>query len=139
MRLLPYAVNQPQPATSVSLSGVFLFSYSPYDVPEGPTTFSTSGTLPPGTYTLFSEAREAWSAPDNDHEDVYCNAQFVLDLTLGNPCRADFNGDGVVDSPDFFDFLNAFFVSDPAADINDDTLINSADFFDFLTAFFAGC
>jgi uncharacterized repeat protein (TIGR01451 family) len=55
------------------------------------------------------------------------------------PCAADFNGDGAPNSQDFFDFLTAFFASDPAADFNADGSINSQDFFDFLAAFFAGC
>ncbi len=55
------------------------------------------------------------------------------------PCAADFNGDGVANSQDFFDFLNAFFAADPSADFNHDGVINSQDFFDFLNAFFAGC
>jgi hypothetical protein len=54
-------------------------------------------------------------------------------------CFADFNCDGAVNSQDFFDFLNAFFASDPIADFNHDESINSQDFFDFLNAFFAGC
>jgi hypothetical protein len=54
-------------------------------------------------------------------------------------CRADFNNDAVVNSQDFFDFLNAFFMNDPASDFNHDDAINSQDFFDFLNAFFAGC
>jgi hypothetical protein len=58
----------------------------------------------------------------------------------GKPeCRADFNNDDAVNSQDFFDFLTAFFATDPSADFNNDTLVNSQDFFDFLTAFFEGC
>ena len=45
----------------------------------------------------------------------------------------------VVNSQDFFDFLAAFFATDPAADFNDDDVVNSQDFFDFLNAFFQGC
>jgi len=55
------------------------------------------------------------------------------------PCAADFNGDGRLDSADFFDFVNAFFAGIPAADFNRDGVVNSQDFFDFLGAFFAGC
>ncbi len=52
-------------------------------------------------------------------------------------CRADINGDGGVNSQDFFDFLAALFAGD--ADFNSDKVTNSQDFFDFLDAFFAGC
>ncbi len=55
------------------------------------------------------------------------------------PCPADFNGDGVANSQDFFDFLAAFFAGAPGADFNRDGTTNSQDFFDFLIAFFAGC
>jgi hypothetical protein len=54
-------------------------------------------------------------------------------------CNADFNQDGVLNSQDFFDFLGAFFATDPTADYNTDGVVNSQDFFDYLTAFFAGC
>jgi probable HAF family extracellular repeat protein len=54
-------------------------------------------------------------------------------------CRADFNGDDLANSQDFFDFLSAFFAADPDADFNADGTVDSQDFFDFLTAFFAGC
>lgn len=49
----------------------------------------------------------------------------------------DFNRDGLVNSQDFFDFLNAFLAGSPAADFNRDTLVDSADFFAFLNAFFS--
>jgi outer membrane protein assembly factor BamB len=57
----------------------------------------------------------------------------------GSGCAPDFNGDGVLDSQDFFDFLAAFFTAAPSADFNADSVVNSQDFFDFLAAFFAGC
>jgi hypothetical protein len=56
-------------------------------------------------------------------------------------CLADINCDHVVNSQDFFNFLEAFFAT-PAgtvADVNGDEVVNSQDFFDFLHVLFAGC
>lgn len=52
-------------------------------------------------------------------------------------CFADYNRDGILNSQDYFDFLNAFFVDN--ADINLDGVTNSQDFFMFCHAFFSGC
>jgi hypothetical protein len=49
----------------------------------------------------------------------------------------DHDGDGEVNSADFYTFMNDFFAQSPAADFNEDGTVNSADFFDFVTAFFA--
>jgi hypothetical protein len=62
-----------------------------------------------------------------------------LDGVVPPPCMADFNGDGVVNSQDFFDFLGRFFALDVRADVNADGVVNSQDFFDFLVQFFKGC
>jgi hypothetical protein len=56
------------------------------------------------------------------------------------PCPADFNGDGIVNSQDFFDFIGCFFTPGcPLADFNHDGTPNSQDFFDFLVVFFMAC
>ncbi len=60
---------------------------------------------------------------------------FAADRT----CEADVNGDGAVNSQDFFDFLSLFFAGDSRADFNHSGAVTSQDFFDYLAAFFAGC
>jgi hypothetical protein len=59
-------------------------------------------------------------------------------LTIGS-CPADFNLDGVQNTQDYFDFVNAYFASAPSADFDHSGVVDSTDFFAFLTAFFAGC
>ena len=54
-------------------------------------------------------------------------------------CAADFNCDGIVNSQDFFDYVNSFFSHEPASDFNGDGSVNSQDFFDFMVVFFIGC
>jgi len=58
---------------------------------------------------------------------------------LNRPCRPDVNGDGILNSSDFFQILNYFFSADPRADYNADNAVNSQDIFDFLNDFFNGC
>jgi hypothetical protein len=90
--------------------------------------------------------------PNDPHDDVpgYIDWYPLTDLNMVvTPtftmtinvvdCAADFNDDARVDSGDFFDFLQAFFLLDPAADFDASGAVDSADFFAFLQAFFASC
>ncbi|MGE3108649.1 MAG: GC-type dockerin domain-anchored protein [Phycisphaerales bacterium] len=67
-----------------------------------------------------------------------CGSMLSREATL-TICDADFDCDGVIDSQDFFSFVNDFFVAAPRSDINHDGFFNTQDYFDFLTMFFNGC
>lgn len=58
-------------------------------------------------------------------------------VVFAPPCPADWNGDGVINSNDFFVFLDDFFADN--ADFNGDGATTSDDFFAYLTDFFEGC
>ncbi len=54
-------------------------------------------------------------------------------------CVADFNASGSVTVQDIFDFLAAYFASDPAADVNGQGGVTVQDIFDYLALYFSGC
>lgn len=54
-------------------------------------------------------------------------------------CRADLNGDGLVDFTDYLAFLNLYEAQDPRADFNGDGLVDFADYLAFLNLYDAGC
>lgn len=56
-----------------------------------------------------------------------------------NPCPADFNGSGAVNTADFVAFLNAWVRGDPRADFTGDGVLDTADFVAFLNLWAAGC
>lgn len=59
-------------------------------------------------------------------------------LVLGPPpCPCEWNADGILNSQDFYDFVNAFFAGE--ADFNGDGATTSKDFFAFIQCLFAGC
>jgi hypothetical protein len=67
---------------------------------------------------------------------VINEAQRVGSLSYICPC--DFDDSAVVNSQDFFEYLNCYFTPGCSrADFNRDGAVNSQDFFDFLACFFA--
>lgn len=62
-----------------------------------------------------------------------------LVIVGAEPCAADWNGDGVVDSRDVLAFLNDWTASDPDADVNGDGVVDSRDVLAFLNVWNAGC
>jgi hypothetical protein len=59
--------------------------------------------------------------------------------TLRVLCPGDFDGSGERGAQDLFDFLAAYFGSDPRADFNGVGGITVQDIFDFLAGYFAPC
>ncbi|MFI4917024.1 MAG: GC-type dockerin domain-anchored protein [Phycisphaerales bacterium JB060] len=57
----------------------------------------------------------------------------------GEPCRADFDGDGQLTIFDFLAFQNAFDAGDPLADFDGDGELTLFDFLAFQNEFDAGC
>lgn len=64
---------------------------------------------------------------------------FVVTGLPSFACRADFNASGSATVQDIFDFLEAYFASDPRADFNQGGGITVQDIFDYLESYFAGC
>lgn len=54
-------------------------------------------------------------------------------------CPGDFDGNGVVEVPDIFGFLSAFFAQSQGGDQNADGVIDVPDIFFFLSGYFRGC
>ncbi|MCC6675604.1 MAG: hypothetical protein IT436_00545 [Phycisphaerales bacterium] len=77
---------------------------------------ATARTITAGTY-----GRGAWRA------------------ALLSACRADLDGDGVVDFADYLEFLNRYDVLDPSVDFNGDGVVDFTDYLEFLNFFDAGC
>lgn len=78
---------------------------------------------------------EQWLA--NDKGPPVLMALAALDLATA--CRADFTGDGGLNTLDLMAVLNAVAARDPRADLDDDGRVNSADLVAYLALFQAGC
>jgi len=72
-------------------------------------------------------------------EKTYDTGMNITAMTVAEPCAADFNGDGNVNTLDFRDFFNAWTAKDQAADFDGNGVVNTQDVLVFLNAFTAGC
>ena len=76
------------------------------------------------------------SPQDNDLGE---NSGSAYLFALCEPCRADVNEDGFVDTRDFLQFLGAWVLQDPIADWDKNGTINTLDFVAYLNDWVAGC
>jgi len=90
-----------------------------------------------GPYTVAGTIGQPDAGPIELGPPYACEPGFWNHTIAG--CPADFNGSGAVSVQDIFDFLGAYFASDPRADFNTSGTISVQDIFDFLSAYFAGC
>lgn len=88
---------------------------------------------------LTADGRYLVAGTKHVHANDFGRGSDTYSFRIGSDCRADFNGDGVVNTLDFLAFLNAYNDDDPAADFNGDGIINTLDFLAFLNAFNEGC
>ena len=92
--------------------------------------------VPVGTRTIeFHLSGTRNGGTDNDS---YADAM-ELRLRITNPCLADFNGDGAIDTRDVLAFLNAWAGGDASADIDGNGVIDTRDVLAFLNLWTTGC
>lgn len=99
--------------------------------------FASGSVLPPGEYYV-PMCLLAMYASDKHPVDALAGT-FHAEFGPAPLCACDFNGDRLLNSVDFFEYVTAFFQGDPAADFDRVGGVNSQDFFDFLRCFFTEC
>ena len=98
--------------------------------------FKVSDVVP-----LTDQFRIRFSAVDNPNDSITEAAidAFKLLSAECNTCRADLNGDGVLDFFDFLEFQDLFAAGDPRADFDGSGELDFFDFLAFQNEFAAGC
>jgi hypothetical protein len=90
-----------------------------------------------GTALAFGDINgDGWTDMAIGYSGNVCVRVF---LAVPPECRADFNGDSVVDFFDYLDFAAAFDAEAAAADFNGDAVVDFFDYLDFVAAFDVGC
>lgn len=104
---------------------------------SGPLAFHRTGTLQPGQYRLYAQARGVGLIPPGILSTGSGECSLNFQVVEQASCDADWNGDGMVDTRDLFLFLGDFQSSD--ADFNHSGITDSDDFFDFIAQYMNGC
>jgi len=124
----------------------FVSGQDPHLTPGSPCIDAGNNTFVPGgvehdydSLARFVDdpATADTGVPGRGHDEIVDMGAF--ELQAGDPCRADFNGDGVVNTIDVLAFLNAWTARDPRADFNGDGTIDTRDVLVFLNAWTTGC
>jgi hypothetical protein len=108
---------------------------------------STCSPSPCGTPVAGACCRGSNCAADTSAACTGPNTRFAGAGTACNApgnyttpcCKADHNQSGAVTVQDIFDFLSAYFTTNPSADANGSGAVTVQDIFDFLSAYFTGC
>ncbi len=75
---------------------------------------------------------------DDDGQVSAGDASLIEDATTETPdlCPCDFTGNGILDSDDFFSFVNLYYAGNELAELDGDGVVTEQDFFEFLNCFF---
>jgi hypothetical protein len=150
----PEIYTQPNGGTYCNGANFLLFSQAFTDVASGELTWDWSRDAIPledgvtdhyseiiGAHTSAPLILNARAADSGFYQGVaYNECGFTLTyVALVFVCASDVNCDGVSDLGDFFEFFNAWDVSDIHADIDGDGQVDLTDFFAFFNGFDAQC
>jgi hypothetical protein len=139
-------VREPQPGNVVRFvayaAGAGPLSYrwqrNGVDIADGP---AIGGGTISGAHARILTITGTTPATTGNYTCLVANTCSSITSTPASPtnCPADFNGSGMLEVQDIFDFLNAWLGSDPQADFNGSGMLEVQDIFDFLNAWLAGC
>ncbi len=109
----------------------------------GALAFGAALVLPTGVNPQFAAVADFDGSGSDDiavtNRDSQTTSVFINSATGGDPCVADFDGDGALTIFDFLAFQSAFDMGNPRADIDGDGALTIFDFLAFQNLFSAGC